>query len=25
MNQYINTTTVDRLNHTLSLNVFLDF
>ena len=25
MNQYINTTTKDRMNHILSLNVFLDF
>jgi hypothetical protein len=25
MNQYINTTTKDRMNHTLSLSVFLDF
>lgn len=25
MNQYINTTTTDRMNHIVSLNVFLDF
>ena len=25
MNQYVNTTTKDRMNHILSINVFLDF